>query len=446
LAKGLAPTFCEFAATTIHALPFPLDDLKIAVPLRCQVRMATRSVATRVLVCCDNFKGTAAAAVVGASIRAALQDGGAGDGLSFDVAECPMSDGGAGFLSAMLAADPGLRSVTADVVGPLGAPVAARYALHDAKGYAVVEMAAASGIELVPRDRLDPYATTSFGTGQLLQHAAAAGVAEIFLGVGGSATNDAALGMLQCLGFDIELECVGGGRTKVGANDPPLTGGDLLRVAALGGARSLAQCFPGQSALRRVVVVCDATNPFTGPAGATRVYGPQKGAAPAQLDALEAAMSRVEAMVFDATSVRLDAVAGAGAAGGMGGTAHALLGASIVGGAAAFAERVGLRERVRGADVVITGEGCYDGQTVEFGKTCALVQAVCREEGRPLVVMCGVHKAAETAGHAAPAAVLPLVPTFSVDDAMGNTAACVGQLAARNRQLLHDIAGAPPTA
>ncbi len=330
---------------------------------------------------------------------------------------CPMADGGEGTVPAMVAATGG-SYVTADVFDPLGRPIRARFGLlgdvappglpgelglaaarrradgdHGGREEAiaepstdapragvrraVIEMAAASGLALVPADLRDPLRTTTFGTGQLIREAMDRGAREILVGVGGSATVDGGAGCAQALGatfLDASGEaCVCG-----------LSGGGLADVARI----DLTDLDPRLADVR-VRVACDVTNPLLGPDGAARVYGPQKGATPEAVETLEANLAALARAIREATGRDVAREQGAGAAGGLAAGLMGLAGATLCPGAALIAEAVGLARRLRGADLCITGEGKLDRQS-GFGKTAVCVANVARLAGVAVVCIAGV--------------------------------------------------------
>nr|MBP6500996.1 glycerate kinase [Thauera sp.] len=226
----------------------------------------------------------------------------------------PVADGGEGTVDAMVAATGG-RKETVTVSGPLGEPVEAFYGLTGDGDTAVIEMAAASGLALVPPDRRNPLLTSSRGTGELIRAALDAGARRFILGIGGSATNDGGAGMVQALGARLlDLE----GRELDGS------GGDLARLERIDVSAldpRLAEC--------RIEVACDVDNPLTGARGASAVFGPQKGATPEMVQALDANLARLARIVGRDLGVAVDTVPGAGAAGGMGAAMLAFFGATL---------------------------------------------------------------------------------------------------------------------
>ena len=320
-----------------------------------------------------------------------------------EVEQVPVADGGDGTLDAAVAA--GYTRVEVRAQGPTGEPVTTAFAARD--DVAVVEMADVSGLALLMPDRLDALGASSYGTGEVVRAALDHGCREIVLGIGGSASTDGGAGMLQALGARL-LSSDG---QELGRGGAALA--DLARLDLSGLHPALAET--------RVVVASDVDNPLLGPNGAAAVYGPQKGASPSDVDVLDAALARwadvVEAAVADHTSAAAAAVAasaavagsaaagaaaagaaaatpaprdrpGAGAAGGVGFAAMAVLGAELKSGIGLVLDLVGFADHLAGAGLVVTGEGSLDAQTLS-GKTPAGVAAAAREAGIPVVTVSG---------------------------------------------------------
>lgn len=286
----------------------------------------------------------------------------------------PIADGGDGTVEALVAATGGEpRSLR--VHGPLGEPVEAAYGLIDRGSVAVIEMARAAGLTLVPVGRRDPRVTTTFGVGELIQHASDEGARRFVIGIGGSATNDGGAGMAQALGYHL-LD--GDGR------ELPWGGAALARLDRIhvGGVHT-------NWSESTVEVACDVTNALTGPAGASAVYGPQKGASPEMVDQLDAALHRLAAVIRRDLGREVETLPGAGAAGGLGAGLVAFTGASLRAGADMVMDAVRLDDRLRGADLVLTGEGRLERQTVRFGKGPAAVARRARAAGIPVIGVAG---------------------------------------------------------
>ena len=329
----------------------------------------------------------------------------------------PVADGGEGTVDAMVAATGG-RKETVTVSGPLGEPVEAFYGLTGDGDTAVIEMAAASGLALVPPDRRNPLLTNSRGTGELIRAAHDAGARRFILGIGGSATNDGGAGMVQALGARLlDLE----GRELDGS------GGDLARLERIDVSAldpRLAEC--------RIEVACDVDNPLTGARGASAVFGPQKGATPEMVQALDANLARLARIVGRDLGVAVDTVPGAGAAGGMGAAMLAFFGATLKPGIEIVTAAVDLDTHVRDADLVITGEGRIDFQTVH-GKTPIGVARVAKRHGKPVIGIAGSLGAEVGVVHAhgIDAVFSVLGKPCTLDEALRDAAANV-ELTARN--------------
>ncbi|MFD8449122.1 MULTISPECIES: glycerate kinase [Streptomyces] len=342
------------------------------------------------LVAADKFKGSLTAVEVAERVTAGLRRV-VPDVL---VEALPVADGGDGTVAAAVAAGFERREVR--VAGPLGDEVTAAYALRD--GTAVVEMAEASGLQRLPEGVLAPLTSSTYGSGELLRAALDAGARTIVFGVGGSATTDGGAGMLAALGarfLDADGEPVAPG------------GGGLAGLASA----DLSGLDPRLSGVE-LVLASDVDNPLTGPKGAPAVYGPQKGASPDDVTALDAALAHF-AKVLEGTEgvgarvAEYAASPGAGAAGGIGFGAM-LLGARFRPGIAVMLDVLGFAAALDRADLVITGEGSLDEQTLH-GKAPAGVAAAARAAGKEVVAVCGrLALPAETLGRAGIRRAYPL--------------------------------------
>ncbi|MEG2047287.1 MAG: glycerate kinase, partial [Comamonas sp.] len=261
-----------------------------------------------------------------------------------------------------------------EVTAPLGERVTGFYGLTGDGRTAMIEMAAASGLAMVPPAQRDPRVTTSYGTGELITAALDAGARHLILGIGGSATNDGGAGMLQALGVQL-LDAQG---QEIGRGGAPLA--QLARIDASGLDARLAEC--------TIEVACDVDNPLTGPRGASAIFGPQKGATPEVVQQLDANLQHYAQIILRDVGVDVDAVAGAGAAGGMGAAMLAFLKGQLRPGCEIIAKAVGLEAAVKDADLVITGEGRIDQQTI-FGKTPFGVATVAKQYGKPVIGIAG---------------------------------------------------------
>lgn len=323
----------------------------------------------KIVIAPDSFKDSLSAEGVAKAIAQGIHD-------VFPQAElvlCPMADGGEGTVDAILAVLPGERR-SASVRGPLGAPVNARWGWLPESHTAIIEMAEASGLQLLTLEQRDASHSCTYGTGQLILEAVEAGAQKIILTIGGSATNDGGAGMLRALGarfYDIS-----GSELEPGG----LALAQLSRI-------DLSEFDPRLQALQ-FSVAADVDNPLCGPHGASFIFGRQKGATPQQIEALDHALSHFADGCAQVLGRDLRDEPGAGAAGGMGFAAKAFLGAEFRPGVEVVAELVGLEDKTRGADLVITGEGRCDAQTLR-GKTPMGVARVAQRQGVPVVILAG---------------------------------------------------------
>ena len=320
-----------------------------------------------VVVAPDKFKGSLTAREVADRVAAGLNA--VEPGLV--VVRVPVADGGDGTVDAALAA--GYERVPVRATGPTGEPVDTAYAVRD--GVAVVEMADVSGLRLLPPDRLAPLTATSYGTGEVVRAALDQGARNVVLGIGGSASTDGGAGMLEALGV----------RLFDAADNPLPRGGgalaDLRRVDLTGLHPAVADT--------RIVVACDVDNPLLGPHGAAAVYGPQKGASADDVANLDAALAHWADLVDTATGRSgVRDRAGAGAAGGVGYAAMAVLGADLEPGIGLVLDLVRFADHLPGASLVITGEGSLDEQTLH-GKAPAGVASAAAKAGVPVVTVSG---------------------------------------------------------
>ncbi len=323
----------------------------------------------RVVIAPDKFKGSLTALEAAAAMARGVAA--ARPGATID--QVPMADGGEGTTLALVAATRG-QFLESWVTGPLGEPIRARFGLLGDSSTAVIEMAAASGLVLVPPERRDPLNATTRGTGELLLAAIAAGARRVVVGIGGSATNDGGAGLGQALGYRL-LD--GEGR------DLNAGGGDLCRLARIDPSGRL-------SALDgvEIAVACDVTNPLCGPDGASAVYGPQKGASPQMVETLDRNLAHYAAIVARDLGVAIKDLPGSGAAGGLGGGLVAFAGGKLGRGVDLVIDAVGLAERLKDADLCLTGEGAIDAQSA-FGKTAVGVARLARSLDCPALALAG---------------------------------------------------------
>ncbi|MDQ4491962.1 glycerate kinase [Sinomonas sp. ASV486] len=334
--------------------------------------MSTSPAAGRVtvLVAPDKFKGSLTAGEVARAI---------GEGLAARAPEgvdwraLPLADGGDGSVEAALAA--GFEAVAVRVSGPTGEPVEGRIALR--RGTAVLEVAGTCGLQALPGGRLEPLTSTSLGLGLAVRAGLAEGAARIVVGLGGSASTDGGAGMLAALGARF-LDRRGEAFVPAGGTLCEVARVDLSRIVDLAGVE--------------LVAASDVQNPLLGPDGAAAVYGPQKGASPSELELLEAGLAHLVARLDEAGMPASSAAQrpGAGSAGGLG-FAALLLGARVVSGADFFLDLLGFDEALGGADLVVTGEGRLDGQTLSGKLPLAVARraGACSDGPVPVVAVVG---------------------------------------------------------
>lgn len=285
----------------------------------------------------------------------------------------PMADGGEGTVQSLVDATEG-KIIWRQVTGPLGEPVQAFFGILGNKKTAVIEMAAASGLHLVPADKRNPLLTTTRGTGELIAAVLDYDVEHIIIGIGGSATNDGGTGMAKALGvqfLDKNGEEIGEG------------GGALGELASI----NLSHIDPRLKKIR-IEVACDVNNPLTGERGASAIFGPQKGATPEMVAQLDRYLENFAAIVERDLGKQIKDIPGAGAAGGLGGGLLAFLPAKLKRGVEMVIEATALPNLVQGADLVITGEGKIDGQTI-YGKTPIGVAKIAKQYGIPVIGIAG---------------------------------------------------------
>ncbi|MDZ7277520.1 glycerate kinase [Pantoea eucrina] len=367
----------------------------------------------KIVIAPDSYKESLSALAVATAIEAGFRE-------IFPAAEfvkIPVADGGEGTVEAMVAATQG-QIIRLTVTGPLGQPVDAFYGLSGDAHTAFIEMAAASGLELVPAAQRNPLITTSFGTGELIKNALDRGVGHIIIGIGGSATNDGGAGMMQALGarlLDAQDRQIGFG----GGALPALVRIDIAQLDA-----RLARC--------RIEVACDVTNTLIGEKGASAIFGPQKGATPERVAQLDRALAHFAQIIQRDLDRDVLDIAGGGAAGGMGAALHAFCQAELRRGIEIVTEALGLAEQVEDADLVITGEGRIDSQSIN-GKVPIGVAQVAKRFDKPVIGIAGsltadvgvVHE------HGLDAVYSVLFSVGTLEEALANAAQNV-RLTARN--------------
>jgi glycerate kinase len=323
----------------------------------------------KIIAAPDSFKGNMSAG----EACAAIEEGILRADKCAEVIKLPLADGGEGTAKALTEAAGG-RFAEATVTGPLGEQTKAVFGLIHGGQTAVLDLASASGIELIPREKLDPMRATTFGTGELISAALDAGAKELVIGIGGSATNDGGMGMLSALGFRLLDE--------KGAEIGPVAE-QLARAKKF----DSSQADP-RLKKTKITVACDVTNPLLGPKGASAVFGPQKGADPETVKILDANLAKLGQCWIDAGLTDTLEHHGDGAAGGAGAALRICLGASIESGAMLVMKHSLFFEKISGADLVITGEGMTDSQTAG-GKLCSVVARESRKAGVPVALLSG---------------------------------------------------------
>jgi glycerate kinase len=323
----------------------------------------------RVLVAPDSFKGTLSAFDVARcmteGVRRVLPDA--------RVVEAPVADGGEGTVEVLVSATGGrMKEIT--VTGPLGTPVRARWGILGDGKTAVIEMAAASGLNLIPEGRRNPLITTTFGTGQLIRETLNAGVRKIIVGLGGSGTNDGGAGMAEALGVRL-LDVYG---NSLGPGGAALQSLDRI---------DLSQCDPRLDTVE-IIGACDVDNVLCGPAGASKVYGPQKGATSEQVLILDRALTKYAEVLRRTLDIDVSPMKGAGAAGGLGAGLVAFCHARLQRGIAIVLDVIGFDACLNGVDAVLTGEGALDRQ-LKDGKALSGVLERCACFSVPVYAVVG---------------------------------------------------------
>ncbi|GLH71596.1 glycerate kinase [Geothrix limicola] len=372
----------------------------------------------RILVAPDSFKGSLSALGVAQAMARGIH-------AVFPEAvilQVPIADGGEGTAEALVAATLG-RLREAEVRGPMGEPQRAQWGVSGDGATAFLEMAAASGLTLVPEASRDPRLASSFGTGQLIKAALDAGLRRIVLGLGGSATNDGGAGMARALGVRF-LDAEG--------RDLPEGGAALARLARI----DLSGLDP-RLAEASLLVACDVDNPLCGPRGASAVYGPQKGATPDMVAELDAALGVFAQVAAAATGRDIASLPGAGAAGGLGAGLRFFTPAELRPGVSIVLETTGFEALVQNVDLVFTGEGRTDFQTA-MGKAPVGVAEVAKHYGVPVICLSGGlgEGADEVLAHGIDALASLTPGPMSLEACMAQGEALVEAAAARACRLL----------
>lgn len=342
----------------------------------------------KVVVASDSFKGCLTSMQVAEGVEAGIRK----CCPDCQVVKLAVADGGEGTVDALLETMGG-RRVSAEVSDPLGRPCMAEYAILNDEVTAVMEMSSASGLTLLKHEERNPLLTSTYGTGQMIADALDRGCRRFLIGIGGSATNDAGMGMLEALGCRFLDE---DGNALQGCGE------SMTRVVTI----DMSDLRPEVNE-SEFIVACDVDSPFHGPEGAAYVYGPQKGATPEMVIRLDAGLRNMADLIAREMGIQVADMPGAGAAGGLGGAFKAFLNADLRKGAEMVLDAIGFDEIIKDADLVITGEGRIDSQTM----TGKLPYAVARRAGLqniPVLAICGT---AEIHSHQSFTAICPVTPS-----------------------------------
>lgn len=339
-----------------------------------------------------------------------------------EISFLPIADGGDGTADALIDATQGTLKETS-VTDPLGRHIPAIWGILGDGQTAIIEMASASGLRLVEPERRNPLITTTYGTGELIRAALDDGCSRLIIGLGGSATNDGGAGAMQALGarlFDSD------------GCELPWGGAALANLATI----DVSGLDPRLRNVE-VLVASDVTNPLIGPEGASRIYAPQKGATPAMVALLEKALEHFGDVVKRQMGIEISDMPGAGAAGGFGGGLVAFLSAKIIPGAPLIMQLVGLEERLKTVDLILTGEGQIDGQTA-YGKAPAALARAAKRHNLPVIALAGsLGDGYEKMYQHGIDAILPITPgPMSADTAMTRAEEFVENAAERALRLL----------
>lgn len=322
----------------------------------------------KVVVAIDSFKGSLSSLEAGNAVKDAVLRVDA----NAEVKICPLADGGEGTVEAM-ATGLGGEMIETEVTGPLGEPIRAKYCI--VKGStAVIEMAAAAGLPLVPAELRDPMFTTTYGVGELIKHAIASGCRSFIVGIGGSATNDGGTGMLSALGFDFLDN--NGDKIPLGAYGLE----SLAEISAKNAIPELCEC--------SFRVACDVNNPLCGERGCSAVYGPQKGATPEAVKIMDSWLAKYAETAKSVFPNADPEYPGAGAAGGLGFAFMTFMNATLESGIGIILDETEFEKYITDADIVVTGEGRLDSQTV-MGKAPIGVAKLAKKHGKRVIVFAG---------------------------------------------------------
>jgi len=357
----------------------------------------------KIVIAPDSFKGSISAR----NICYAIEKGIRRVLSNVEITHVPLADGGEGTAENIVAASNG-HFIFTEVNGPLNEPVQAAYGVLGNQSTVVIEMAQASGLPLLNEDQRNPLITTSYGTGELMKHALDAGYRKFIIGLGGSATNDGGTGMLKALGVDFFT-----------------SDGHILEDG--GASLSELSYFDDTNLDPRIkestiLVASDVTNPLCGPTGATAVFGPQKGATSEMVEQLDRALYHFSEIVLKQKGINMRELIGGGAAGGMGAALIAFCHAQLKSGIDVVLEEIGFTQILENADLLITGEGKLDSQTLS-GKVIKGVSEQARSKQIPTIALCGaVHLSQEELKELGILAAFSIVPgPCSLEEAFKNS-------------------------
>ncbi|MDR2968126.1 MAG: glycerate kinase [Tannerellaceae bacterium] len=373
----------------------------------------------KIIIASDSFKGSVSSLEVAESVKKAIHS----VFPNCEVGMIPVADGGEGTVEAMV---DGLNGqwITCKVHDPLMQPMEAAYGILGDGKTAVLEMASASGLTLVPPEKRNPMLTTTYGTGEMIRDALQRGCRQFLIGIGGSATNDAGTGMLQALGFRF---CDGEGR-ELGFGGQILS--HIRKIDCTHVLPALAES--------TFTVACDVNNPFSGKNGAAHIFARQKGADDAMIGELDNGLRHFAGVIEAQLGITVNNIPGAGAAGGLGGGFIAFLSAILKPGIQMVLEAVRFAEKIQGADLIITGEGKLDRQT-GMGKTPAGVLNAATQQNIPVIAIGGSVEDVEALNRMGFLAILPIQPgVVSLQQAMDKAFAC-NQISRTVEQVLRVI-------
>lgn len=371
----------------------------------------------KILIAPDSFKGSAtssrAADAIGEGVQQIFPDA--------ELIKIPVADGGEGTVEALTDSLHG-KIITKSVKGPIGEVVEASYGILPGN-IAVIEMASASGLPLVPEDKRNPLITSTYGTGQLIQDALERDCKKIILGIGGSATNDGGTGMARALGYKF-LDRKG--------HELPEGGGSLVNLAEIDNSEVDKDIFK-----TKFLIACDVTNPLTGPEGASHIYGAQKGASSEDIEHLDRALGKLAEVVSSKYGRANENIPGAGAAGGLGYGLMEFCGGELKSGIEIVLDLIKFDSFLDGVDLVISGEGRIDGQSV-YGKVPVGIAGRAKKKNIPVLVVVGDigPKVDVVYDHGIDAIMSSVNKAMSLDEAMSRSGELLADAASRAMRMI----------